>query len=206
MCGGRLGLAYSWILAAPSLLGCAAQATAPPATVSTTSDTYIGAFDASDVRIAIVRAGRKLEAYVCGTGETLENHTRWFKGALDDTDASEIPLAGWTLRVAATDTTLNGELLAPSGEIETWTADAIKHDASSEVGLYDAHQDDCRSGVIVWQAIAGPDCKAQGAWCDSTGVRGQVTPLLCIGNQPLRVQGMRDGATFDFVAKRVLEP
>jgi hypothetical protein len=201
---GRFGLASVCFLCGPALLACAAQVQKEPS-VSTQAETYMGALDASEVRIAVVRAGAKLEAYVCGTGATLESHTRWFMGSLDATGAAEISVEGWTLRVGAQDQ-LRGELEAPSGELQTWTADAIEHDASSEVGLYDARETGCRSGVIVWQAIKGPSCKAQGAWCDASGVRGQVTPLVCTAQAALQVQGVRDGMTFDFTANRVLAP
>jgi hypothetical protein len=197
-----------WPLSAAVLVGCAAQTDAPAATQVTVpeTDTYIGALDDGNARIAIVRSGSKFNAYVCGKDNTITSHTRWFSGSLDQTDAGEISGEHWTLRVVASDTSLHGELVSPSGEPEAWTADAIAHDASSEVGLYDAREGGCRSGVIVWKAIAGPDCKAQGAWCDGSGFRGQVTPLLCTANEPLRVQGLRDDMKFDFIAQRVTAP
>ena len=167
--------------------------------------TYIGVVEGSETRIAFVQAGREIEGYVCGRGETLESHTRWFEGKLEGADAgaAELTSDGWQLYVVADDNGLNGELITPSGEALSWSAQRTNDDFENEVGLYESFDTGCRSGVIVWEAIDGPECGAQGAWCDDTGTRGQVTPADCTADEPLRVMGNDHGERFELIAERV---
>jgi hypothetical protein len=167
--------------------------------------TYIGVVEGSETRIALVEAAGAIQGYVCGRGETLESHTRWFEGELGGPDAgtAELTSDDWQLQVRVATGRLNGELIAPNGDALRWSAERVGDSAASEVGLYESFDTGCRSGVIVWEAIAGPACRAQGAWCDGTGTRGQVTPAECIAGEPLRVFGDDDGERFELIAERV---
>jgi hypothetical protein len=175
----------------------------PP--VSTPEATYIGLVEGGETRIAFVQAGPEIQAYVCGHGETLDSHTRWFEGELEGPDAGSTELIrdDWRLRVVADGSSLNGELIAPGGEALSWSAARVSVDPTSEVGLYESFDTGCRSGVIVWEAIDGPECRAQGAWCDSSGTRGQVTPADCAADEPLRVFGNDSGDRIELIAERV---
>lgn len=200
----RLGFACVCVLAGFAA-GCGE--TEEPGDMSRAA-TYIGVVEGTETRIAVVQTGRGLLAYVCGRGATLESHTRWFEGALDEHDAGAFQLESddWQLRVSARATAMSGELRAPNGETLVWTAVRAPQDAASEVGLYESYELGCRSGVIVWRAEGGPNCRAQGVWCDESGERGQVTPADCTADAPLVVRGVRDGTAFDFVVERVQSP
>lgn len=167
--------------------------------------TYIGVVEGGETRIALVEAGGAIQAYVCGRGETLESHTRWFEGELGGADAGIADLTndGWQLQVRVATGRVNGELIAPNGAALRWSAERIDGGAANELGLYESFDTGCRSGVIVWEAIDGPDCRAQGAWCDETGTRGQVTPADCTADEPLRVTGDDHGEPFELIAERV---
>jgi hypothetical protein len=172
------------------------------------SDTFVGALDGSDVRIALVQGATTIEAYVCGKDETLQTHTRWFRGTASQRDAAGLALrAGtWTLRMEPIGEDLRGELESPEGVIESWGATRVAALGADEVGLYDAALDGCRTGVIVWQAEPGAACLAQGSYCDGMGQRSQVTPVLCEGDQPLRVRATRNGEPLELTVERVLVP
>lgn len=172
---------------------------------STRGSTYLGTVEGGETRIALVQHGLEIEAYVCGRGETLASHTRWFTGELAGTDAGATKLVrdSWELRVLGDGSSLSGELIAPSGEALSWSAVRTRDDLASEVGLYESFDTGCRSGVIVWEAIDGPECGAQGAWCDDTGTRGQVTPADCTAGGRLRVYGSDYGERIELIAERV---
>lgn len=199
----RLGLVFSALLAGLPV-GCAQpdEAGALPAV------TYIGAVESTGTRIAIVRNARGVQAYVCGQGPTLESHTRWFEGAFEEQDGglAELESDGWHLLARVTAAGMIGELSAPSGESLRWTAERTPGDSASEVGLYQSYELGCRTGVIVWRALPGPECSAQGVWCDDDGRRGQVTPADCTAAGRLLVRGEREGDAFDLVVERVQSP
>jgi hypothetical protein len=133
--------------------------------------TYIGALAGGETRIAFVQGGRAIQAYVCGRGDTLESHTRWFEGELDGADGGVVELAGdgWQLRVLADGSSLSGELISPSGDAQRWSAERASDDPASEVGLYESYDTGCRSGVIVWEALDGPCARPS----DARRVRGR---------------------------------
>jgi len=166
----------------------------------------LGAIDASNVRIALVQGATAVEAYVCGKDATLDSHTRWFRGARQEGEGGRLALraGAWTLRVEPMADGLEGELESPEGVIQAWGATRVAEPGASEIGLYDAQLDGCRTGVIVWQAQPGAACLAQGSYCDGMGHRSQVTPVLCEGDQPVRVRATRDGAPLELTVERVL--
>jgi len=201
----RFGFLLAAAIGAYALLGCTEQG-ADHGPVGSTA-TYLGAVEGTEARIALVQSGDELLAYVCGQGDTLESHTRWYAGsfALNDAGAHELAAGGWHLSFSDLSAGIvDGELIAPTGEVQRWTAQRAQD--GSEVGLYESRELGCRTGVIVWGALAGPECNAQGVWCDASGARGQVTPAECTAEGPLLMRGMRDGAWFDFVAERVQLP
>lgn len=190
--------------------GCEESSTAsPPGQPSEPAAAlYLGIVDGTETRIAIAQGGSELTAYACGHGATLDEHTRWFSGELDGGDggAAELTADGWQLHVFADPASMRGELIAPDGRALAWTAARARLDPESEVGLYESFDTGCRSGVIVWEAIPGDACGAQGAWCDETGVRGQVTPAECTADRPLRVRANDYGEPIELIAERVRLP
>lgn len=179
------------------------------ASAASVDATFIGSIAGTEARIALVRGERSLVAYVCGKGTTLATHTRWFHADLRATSAGDtlsVVSADWTLRVEPAGDGLQGEVQGPGGEIETWTAPRAPDAGETEVGLYDAAQDGCRSGVIVWQAQPGAACDAQGSYCDGAGSRSQITPVLCEAGRPLDVRATRGGQEIALTFARVVVP
>lgn len=165
---------------------------------------YVGALENGDARLAIVRDASAFTAYVCGTGPTLLTHTRWFQSEAGG-GASRAVKDGWELRLAASERgMLRGELQTPEGDVLAWSASPAQ--AGTEEGLYQANHAGCRAGIIVWQAEAGPGCKAQGSWCDAQGQRGQITPVVCAPDEPLQVAASDGSDAFQLTGERVEAP
>jgi hypothetical protein len=182
-------------------LGCGDEA----APVATPSATYVGTVDGTGARIAVVHAGASYVAYVCGEGETLASHTRWFRGELDY-DAGSVALVsdGWQLAMIEGEAHLRGDLIAPDGAVARWNAVRIASAERSALGLYDSSELGCRAGVIVWQ---DDPCSAQGAWCDAEGEIGQITPADCPAGGTLQVEALRDGGeSFELTVERIEGP
>jgi len=172
-----------------------------------TEATFIGTLDGSNVRIAVVRGRSTLQAYVCGAGDTLATHTRWFRGRVPgDGGAIELRESSWDLRIESAGAGLAGELQSPDGLVQSWSASRVADTADGMVGLYDASQDGCRTGVIVWRAPPGAACDAQGSYCDASGQRSQVEPVLCAAGQPLRVRAVGDAQDVELTVARVHVP
>jgi hypothetical protein len=160
-------------------VGCVAPTTAEPAT-------YIGEVDGSPTRIALAVQDGSVQAYVCGSGATLQAHTRWFVGMFDGAGELAARADDWKLSARRVNDGVVGELVSPDGERLTWSAPLAN--AGNEVGLYDVDVGGCRSGVIVWEAQPGDACRAQGSYCGADHLQHQVTPVVCRDDMPIEVQ------------------
>lgn len=178
---------FAAIFLAGMLLGCGTEATDTPnadtkvETDTTATDTgegperqvYVGAVDGTNALAAMVYEMGLVSFYVCGHGETLESHTRWFNGAPVG-PMFNLNTEGWSTTGTVGGDTVTGHLQDPDGQDLNWTLHRVEAGLSH---LYSAMHSDCRTGVIVVDD-GREEPAVQGAWCNGEGLIKQVTPML----------------------------
>lgn len=132
---------------------------------------HVGRIEGSTATIAVVVEGDAATVYVCGTEDTLNTHTRWFRGlgltggAFSGSDAS-----GWAVEGSIDGASISGTLTDATGAASAFSASAV--DTDPVAGLYTAVLDGCETGVVVQSAT-----DAQGAYCSTTAEFDQVIIL-----------------------------
>ncbi len=162
----------AWITAALalSLTGCGASVRASDeARVE-----YAGRIGATDMALGVTRDGARVVAYVCGGASTLASHTAWYEGVVDE--AARVTLTGprGTLSLAFDGAAVAGSLVDAAGVSRSFRVARAEPEALG--GLYEHRGAHCRTGVIVYEG-ADRSALAQGAGCDESGRRSQVTPI-----------------------------
>lgn len=159
------------LLHAATLLALAAAGCAMTPLEDTSRAVHAARVPGTDAVLAVLVTGSSTDAYLCGGASTLASLTRWFH-------AEDTVVAGRGLVLRSGDTTLT---LARAGEeltAELRTDGGARFVVSPSAGaeLYDAMDEGCRTGVILWPG-AGGAAELQGAWCSQAGDRLQVQPL-----------------------------
>ncbi|MEM6293931.1 MAG: hypothetical protein AAGA54_21825 [Myxococcota bacterium] len=116
-----------------------------------------------------------LTLYVCGSGSTLDTHTRWFFSLpLRGDDSFEGTAEGWQAAGERDGDSIRVTLTDPDGLDTTLDFDA----ATGTAGLYTFDSPGCITGLVAWDdADAAGGLGVQGAWCDGAGAFGQVIIL-----------------------------
>lgn len=129
---------------------------------------WVGEVAQTDAVLAFSIQDDKIAAYLCGGPTTYTEFSHWFSGSIVatgfDMASGDLSLRG-DLR--------GGSLITPNGN---FSFNLIQATEDSAVGLYSAdgpQQDDCRTGVVVFNEASPP--RVQGSGCNS-GVLEQVTP------------------------------
>ncbi len=161
----------------PRSLATVALLAALPACDTPPEGTWVARLSGADAWVGITVEGERAAAFVCGGETALDTHTRWM---LASADADEVTFeeGGFRLDVSLSDERAEGALLEPDGTALSF--DARRVDEGGVAGLYFGFDSGCGDGLIVLSG-ANPDApEALGAWCDSDGLRAQVTPVLPI--------------------------
>jgi len=142
---------------------------------------FVGTVNGTNALAAMVSENGKVSMYVCGHGDTLESHTRWFNG---DSNGQGFILdtGGWKSEGTFTAETATGTLTDPEGNSTDWAMNWAAKDNVS--GLYSALHSDCRTGVVVIDAGTAKEPTVQGAWCNAEGLIKQVTPMTPVDLAP----------------------
>lgn len=150
-----------------ALVGCEA----PP------EGTWVTRLTGVDAWLGISVDGDQGAAFVCGGETALDTHTRWM---LTSVTADKITFAedDWTLEVNLSEGDAGGQLVEPSGAAVAFEAARVGEE--DVAGLYFGFDSGCGDGLIVLPAPSTQAPEALGAWCDTTGLRERVTPVLPI--------------------------
>jgi hypothetical protein len=138
---------------------------------------YAGRIGATELAVGVARDGARVVAYVCGGSSTIESHTAWYEGAVDESSRdARATLTGprGTLSLAFEGAAVSGSLVDAAGVSRSFRVARAEPEALG--GLYEHRGAQCRTGVIVYEG-AGGSTLAQGAGCDASGRRSQVTPI-----------------------------
>ena len=139
---------------------------------------FAGALDGTDAMVAAVQNGQDWLFYVCGGETTRATLTGWFQTRLDPksgTAGVEATSGDSTIVATPGGESLSGTLEGAAGERYSFEAVRIETPDTTIAGLYSTVDSGCRTGLVV-----APDERIQGVWCDSTGLVGQVVPILPI--------------------------
>ncbi len=143
------------------------------------SDVFTGALAADGLQVGLTHSDAGTALYVCGAGDTLESHTRWF---IDDqplaTDEEIVLEAdGWraTLVVTQTDAEEFAQvaLAGPGGEDAALEL-AGNWQSAQPMAVFHDGNGSCRGGAVALDADAASS--VQGASCPDA-VQIQVVPV-----------------------------
>jgi hypothetical protein len=137
--------------------------------------TYAGALEAETEAVAglVIKSGQAA-AFVAGKGESLDTHSRWFKGELDpEPRRSLLEKDGWTLDLRPDGLDTVALLTDPDMASITFRLEALSDDGPQ--GLYSAMDEGCRLGVVIHQPTDASSPQSQGVWCSSGGSHKEVT-------------------------------
>jgi len=138
---------------------------------------FVGAVEGTNALAALVRQNGQIAFYVCGHGDTLQSHTRWFNGEMVvDQDGFELASEAWESTGTVAGDTATGSLRDPDGMSHAWTLHAAPK--GSLANLYSVMHSGCRTGVIVLDDGKTEEPAVQGGWCNGEGLIKQVTPML----------------------------
>jgi hypothetical protein len=130
----------------------------------------VGDLEGTDTKVGLVADGGRIKFFLCGTGASLADHTRWLAGTYQN-DAT-FSLSGGVTVTGKLDAAIGtGSVTFPDGSRATWRARRVPSDTVD--GLYESTDDTGRGGVVVNESGT-----TQGAFI--MGVRErflQITPL-----------------------------
>lgn len=150
-----------------ALVGCEA----PP------EGTWVTRLNGADAWLGISVDGDRGAAFVCGGETAIDTHTRWMLTSVT-ADTVTFEEDGWKLEVNLSEGDAGGQLIEPSGAATAFEARRV---GEQEVaGVYFGFDSGCGDGLIVLDATSTETPEALGAWCDTTGQRERVTPVLPI--------------------------
>jgi len=189
---------WKWLVGVAVLVlpGCGDAEVPPP---QARLATYVGAIAETnaDAVVAFVVGADRAMFYVCGGASTVETHTHWLDGTVHE-GVLQLANAGWTATGGIAGDLATGSVVRDDGESFQWSA----HEVGSETiaGLYATVDSGCRTGVVVTQDSAAAEPWMQGSWCNESGTRMQVTPILPI---ELTTSGIEVQVLLDSGARRL---
>jgi hypothetical protein len=138
---------------------------------------WVTKLSGADAWVGITVEGDRGVAFVCGGYTTLETFTRWM---LTDVTSETVVFRkdDFELEVTLSEGDIGGQLVEPSGAAVAFEARRVGE--TDVAGVYFGFDSGCGDGLIVLDNGAGGASEALGAWCDESGTRAQVTPVLPI--------------------------
>jgi hypothetical protein len=137
------------------------------------STTYVGAVDGTDVSVGLVTDGSYTALFFCGGPASYATATKWFRFA-DSSEAFTAQAGAWTATGTTTAEGASGTLDRGNGESFTWSAARVPD--GSIMGLYESIDANGTAGVVVRSDTDASG--TQGALIDPERAIEQIIPIL----------------------------
>ena len=139
------------------------------ASCGSSSTTYVGAVDGTDVAVGLVTDGSYTALFFCGGPTSFGTATKWFRFA-ESNDAFTAQAGGWTATGTTNADGASGTLDRGNGQTLTWSASRVPD--GSVMGLYESIDASGTAGVVVRS-----DTDVQGAFIDAQRAIEQIIPI-----------------------------
>lgn len=144
---------------------------------STPSGMWVTRLTGTDAWVGITVDGSEGAAFLCGGETTLETHTRWMLTTVDS-ESVIFRQDDFEIEITLSEGDVAGQLVEPSGAAVAFEARRVGEE--DVAGVYFGFDSGCGDGLIVLDGGASGTTEALGAWCNESGLREQVTPVLPI--------------------------
>lgn len=138
-----------------------------------TSTTYVGTVDGTDVSVGLVTDGAYTALFFCGGPTSYATSTKWFRFA-DSSDAFTAQAGTWTASGTTSGGGASGTLDRGNGQTLTWSAARVPD--GSIMGLYESIDATGTAGVVVRSESDASG--TQGALINSQLAIEQIIPIL----------------------------
>lgn len=141
------------------------------ASCGSTSTTYVGGVDGTDVAVGLVTDGSYTALFFCGGPTSFGTATKWFRFS-ESNDAFTAQAGSWTASGTTNADGASGTLDRGNGQTLTWTASRVPE--GSIMGLYESIDASGTAGVVVRSDDAS---NVQGAFIDAQRAIEQIIPI-----------------------------
>lgn len=139
------------------------------ASCGSTSTTYVGTVDGTDVSVGLVTDGSYTALFFCGGPTSFGTSTKWFRFA-ESSDAFTAQSGSWIATGTTSGDGASGTLNRGNGQTVTWSASRVPE--GSVMGLYESIDASGTAGVVVRS-----DTDVQGAFIDAERAIEQIIPI-----------------------------
>jgi hypothetical protein len=153
-----------------------------------TSTTYVGAVDGTDVSVGLVTDGSYTALFFCGGPASFATATKWFRFA-ESSDAFTAQAGTWTATGTTTADGASGTLDRGNGESLTWSVARVPD--GSIMGLYESIDASGTAGVVVRSETDASG--TQGALIDREHAIEQIIPIRPLAQTDRGLDVLIDG-------------
>ena len=150
------------------------------ASCGSSTTTYVGAVQGTDVAVGLVTDGSHTALFFCGGPSSFATSTKWLRFARSG-DTFDQSNGAWKVAGALDGASASGTVDRGDGQALSWSATRV--DDGSPEGLYESVSGSGTGGVVV----RGPS-DAQGAFTDPQQKITQIIPIFPLDLEP---QGLR---------------
>jgi hypothetical protein len=170
-------------------VACSAGGQGPGAgVIAGQAELFIGAFEDSDAKIALVHDDVNWAAYVCGGASTLSSLTTWFQGDLASVGGRRVSAVSDDKGIDATFGADGATGVLTMDDLRAVRFDAPRVPRGAPAGIFQSLSDGCRTGLIVPPSGQGTP---QSVYCEDVGsaqgaatrIFEQVTPVSPVISQ-----------------------
>jgi len=143
------------------------------ASCGSTSTTYVGTVDGTDVSVGLVTDGSYTALFFCGGPTSFGTATKWFRFADSNDDSFSANAGSWTAAGTTNADGASGTLDRGNGQLLTWSASRVPD--GSIMGLYESIDATGTAGVVVRSETDASG--TQGAFIDAQRAIEQIIPI-----------------------------
>ena len=142
------------------------------ASCGSTSTTYVGGVDGTDVAVGLVTDGSYTALFFCGGPTSFGTATKWFRFS-EESGAFTAQAGSWTASGTTNADGASGTLDRGNGQLLTWSASRVPD--GSIMGLYESIDATGTAGVVVRSETDASG--TQGAFIDAQRAIEQIIPI-----------------------------